>query len=1092
MGGATAATFPTPAFAALPDGTVVHASVRAIAASGSWAHAASDGAVVQSVVPAGAAAMVDVDTAVGGGGATGLVQLVGQADATRIAAAWQFEAPLGTRPVALTYRWAVVDAVTRDSVLPFVAVGAATWGVATTTGSNGGVGDAARLLSPLQSGHRYAAVVVATNEAGVNRTIVSSAVVVDATAPALSSVNATRGVAASYPQYTTPAATFQAGTDNMTVVWACHDPDATVTNVSVAVGGVVGGDQVREAGLHAPVGSVTLGGLHLQHAHCYHAAVSCINDAALASRYLTSGPLCVDATAAEAAVDAVHPVVVAARDVNNNASAVVDTVVDMVAQSTAADQDVRLTMSHIRFAAAHLVDGVASAHAAGAVFVSPALLVPASVSIRAADFESGVTRVDLMWSTASGGANGTVYNGTVYNRTAVEEGAVTGRQPVATSHLSLLGVGSVAVGASYADLVAAVPAVPGRPSAATSAVLYPHLRVFNGAGEVTVAGTTGAPLALDATAPRPNDRSPTPWFDVEQFPRSTTTLAVSWDLVDEESVVIGAVWDVVRQDDPDGTAVIPPRWSGLATSARVGGLALVPGVWYVVRLTVCNSALLCSTHVRDFMPDLTAPSPGVVYLGYQDSALVEALCGVGTSAGPCSTPALGVLPADRLSSRHFAWSHFEDRESGVRSLRMALGTSIAGSQLGTPRVRNGGGSGSVRVNWLVGAGARDVEAALVNGAVLYVSVTAENQAGMRTTVSVPLMAADTVPPSVGTVMFAGPPAEPQAAGVTRGIGARHVVVTNSTSDATVTWSAFAAPPAATAPSGRATAGQDAVAGAAVEYTVSIVVGGGGGGGAVVAGPVPAGAALAWTFAGLALQPGQRYTAIVAGTDAAGNVVAAHSAADLVADATPPVQRSTPAGVAHGIVRDGPDTGQDVDCYPRAGSMAASPTLVFTLALDGIAATPVATTAPLPADVGLEGTVCGEGQDGAAVAVVTDEASGLTGLCGGVAAEPSSEATVLRFTAPPFVDGESGVGGAEVALGFAPGASDAMPWTPLPFGVNEWQVVMPVQEEGTLLFASLRAVNGVGVWGEARSDGVRLLCVPGTVGCDYDGTFVCLA
>ena len=65
------------------------------------------------------------------------------------------------------------------------------------------------------------------------------------------------------------------------------------------------------------------------------------------------------------------------------------------------------------------------------------------------------------------------------------------------------------------------------------------------------------------------------------------------------------------------------------------------------------------------------------------------------------------------------------------------------------------------------------------------------------------------------------------------------------------------------------------------------------------------------------------------------------------------------------------------------------------------------------------------------------------------------------------------------------------WVAVPRDVSSVQVLLPKQREGVVVYVTLRAINSVGHVAEARSDGVRLLCEPGTPGCDYDGLFVCL-
>ena len=104
---------------------------------------------------------------------------------------------------------------------------------------------------------------------------------------------------------------------------------------------------------------------------------------------------------------------------------------------------------------------------------------------------------------------------------------------------------------------------------------------------------------------------------------------------------------------------------------------------------------------------------------------------------------------------------------------------------------------------------------------------------------------------------------------------------------------------------------------------------------------------------------------------------------------------------------------------------------------------------------------------------------------------SNQSTVVSFAFDPFYDFESGVSDIKVSLGSQAGQANILPWISIPSRTGGVQVLLPTQSEGDIIVASVRATNVVGISADAHSDGLRLLCEPGTVGCDYDGSFLCL-
>ena len=167
----------------------------------------------------------------------------------------------------------------------------------------------------------------------------------------------------------------------------------------------------------------------------------------------------------------------------------------------------------------------------------------------------------------------------------------------------------------------------------------------------------------------------------------------------------------------------------------------------------------------------------------------------------------------------------------------------------------------------------------------------------------------------------------------------------------------------------------------------------------------------------------------------------------------------------GVVSDGLRTGDDSDCQSQTGNT--------NFALDTL----VTVYAPLN--------------------VTDDELAGLNTT--DVSTLPTAEfnstreaSTSLLFHADPFVDLESGIALVEVFVGTAPLEDDVMAAMPMPTkSLHAVRVVLPQQPVGTHAFVSIRATNGAGLSALAVSNGVRLLCDPGTSNCDYDGTFVCI-
>ena len=231
------------------------------------------------------------------------------------------------------------------------------------------------------------------------------------------------------------------------------------------------------------------------------------------------------------------------------------------------------------------------------------------------------------------------------------------------------------------------------------------------------------------------------------------------------------------------------------------------------------------------------------------------------------------------------------------------------------------------------------------------------------------------------------------------------------------------------------------------------------------------AAGSHTWVGLSLIPGVLHRAVITLFDHVGNRLDSKSSEQLVVDTTPPVQLRASTSLDVGIVRDGLISGSDSDCQSQTGR-----------ALDGTAGLVVVTVTGQNATETTLPDVFGE-ELGNFTTVDTSPPNATVGRLA---------TTTLQFHADPFVDPESGVSSVHVAVGTSRHGADVMRWTLLPTAsVTAVQVAFDKQPEGSILFVSLRATNAAGLTADATSDGIRLLCDPGTDGCKYDGTFVCI-
>ena len=1070
------------------DGTVVFATVLATDAAGGWSRATSDGAVVQSVVPEGLVALVLAADAPNVGGSSSMQHATVISDTVTIGVAWRFD----TGIAALEYEWELWEADEAGSLLSLLAgpvpAGQRTFGVATyftnATATSVTVPWETILKDELLPGAAYAARVTARNAAGVARTSVSPIARVDLSPPSTATVVAHRGAPPTQPAFLAENMMFQATPGALQVEWSCSDDESLITSAVIGVGSVVGGEQgkviervavVNANTTHPVVRTTTLSGLDLDHGQCYVIQVACANDA-FQGEFGVSNEVCVDSSGPLAAVSVMHPLLSASlgpSSANSSQPAVASAsdaetqkaivrVLSSAAHNATSGQP-SASLRHIEVATPHLATAARMAAADQALLVMPAQLnATITAHLAVGDTTSGVTRVVIVWSTV----------GATVDTAAVDAGAVVPPYEVPLQLVGVLGEAAVGAGVSYADLAEALLSAG---LSLSTTPLFMHLRVTNGGGEVTSA-TADAVLVLDDSPAWGTvsavDAGPVLYLDagvplVAQW--QTTMLRMSWTFKEPDTPLIGYVWSA---SSPTGSDAVSPAWTGGDVSAMATGLALAHGNVYTVTVTACTSVACTSQRLR-VLVDTSPPVASAVYIGPIDSTLEAVLCGTDACTAPAPVVVRDVAALSQLGT--ISWGEFVDVESGIAGYEVCIGSSPRGTQLGM--VHHVGLSRSIDSGTLVAALSPAQQSVMFNSGSVYVSVTGVNGAGVSATTAVALMVVDELAPSAGMVSFVGytsAPARvavlgndglPQPASYGGGVGLPHTVQT-STSSARVRWRRFAS---------HSDVNQTLQTNAA-EYTVTLVTTQAGeivSPSIVVADSQNSGSGtwLEASFAGLSLIPGTQYSALVSARDVAGNEVTAHSAVPLVVDTTPPVL---------GRLRDGLDRERDADCLPRTG---VDPVSVDTQHL-----------ATFMAQIGGRGVQVArwadvESNEGSS-SIAADPANSTSSLY----TPTRAKVTVVSFNFDLIHDDVSGVSVASVSLGYQPGSDEVMAWTALPStaAISAVQVVLtPALAEGAVVYASLRAVNAAGFVTERSTDGLRILCTPGSFGCDYDGNFICL-
>ena len=998
VGADTNCTFPVSPN--VQQGTVVTASVRAVSPGG-WVQASSNGAVVQSDLTGGMVVVVDPAT-VGPVHATRATAITRQTNGTALAFTWYFptqDARLDDEALSLgrllQYWWAVVDADTEAPLTNVTAAGQQTWAVASELA--------------LQHGHDYKIRVWASNDAGVTATAESAAVTMDETVPTVARVGVSRADsdAATGVEYVynDTFVVFQSSTTSIGVEWDCVDPESGVDTVLVAVGGVIGGDQGSSVTKHsASALAVEVPGLELIHSACYVAQVAC-SSGSVRSEYSSSSTLvCVDATPPMVAAVPLDTFTVASNASANETNPLVVTVEGGVVDDAA-------TATFVQPFVLEAVDALRRISADGAEHVAAASQLDAALSIEARDDDSLMTHLEVVWSTSPTWA------------TAVDNAVVEPRS-VAPALVDSIGAVVTSVGVTYADLFAAAPDAP---------TLYPHVRGVNGAGLTTA--VVAAPIRLDPTAPT------LVALDFTMFVPVGGELAVEWEFADSESPVVGYAWRVQEVTPAvDGVTntsdIVPLEWLGRASGVQ-RRLDVSHKHSYNIEVTACNAALLCTTTVNTFYVDGSGPRGGMAYGGSRDTTL-EAACLANETSPECVVPPFVQLPAAGFASAGVvSWGGFWDDESGIASYTVALGTSAFGTQVGTGVVLSNS-TFSANLGDVVTASEGVLDDILFHDATIYVSVTAENGAGLRRTVVAGVVSVNRVPPRAQPVWFAGDVAtrprgtvsadsDVSVSSNTSAPRETGRVVQSSLDSVSLAWVVF----------------EDDASGEGVDFLVLELFPAASPGTIVTNATVDASVtSYTWDSVGV-LSSGMTYSASVTAFDKAGNTITAHVSQLLVVDATAPVlSAATDASIVP--IRDGLSVIVDSDCM-RASGVAADTTT---------------------ADAELF-----------TVDIRTDDAA--------------STYSLVAANWEPFSDTESGIRSIAVAVGTSPSAVDLLPMTDVPSRATAVQVLMPQLEEHTLVYFTVRATNGAGLSTTVSTDGQRVLCTPGTVGCAYDGLFLCV-
>lgn len=610
--------------------------------------------------------------------------------------------------------------------------------------------------------------------------------------------------------------------------------------------------------------------------------------------------------------------------------------------------------------------------------------------------------------------------------------------------------------------------------------VYAYAQLFNGMGLPTLTRSSYA-TEVDASPPAVLEWEPRTGFQAGE------DLVFDFEFEEPESAIVGYVWSVWEEQPPSAEAfpdeaasvagrsfdrvLIGPVSLGDALVARAAadGLDLVLGARYVVEVTACNVVGLCTAVNSTFAIDNSPPVAGIVVMGTPDAddvwsgAAEQRIVGLSTDEG-------ADLTRDVFD---ISWSPFVDNLSGISRYELSLGTAPLGTQLSdsqNPLVVEEVAGASVPLLDVLDADALS-SGAFDHGTSVYASVTAVSGGGLRTTVSAHVADIDNVAPRVAySIGVAGDSSGHSAPGLSRsmidpatdlpiedaagaenfGFFGLHGTLSAGGIDSdgdgviTVTWSPFADE------------------GGISHYRVDIYeIGSGSPLDSASVGSVSDVAAPA-SRADVSvegLEPDVAYLVAVTATDNAGNEVTALASSPMRVDTDGPML---------GRVSDGSTAGRDISCMARLGD--ASDDALLAAAQQG-------------------GPTLYANATGFAV-VVDDPEAALPR----VNPETGGDVlyTVVGANWEPPRDVESGILSTVVGLGTAPGLDDVAAFTAVQDGALQARFVIPLQQEGRVLFATVRAENGRGVWSQASSDGIRMLCDPEIdQACLFDGAFLCM-
>ncbi|XP_078585869.1 uncharacterized protein LOC144867679 [Branchiostoma floridae x Branchiostoma japonicum] len=242
------------------------------------------------------------------------------------------------------------------------------------------------------------------------------------------------------------------------------------------------------------------------------------------------------------------------------------------------------------------------------------------------------------------------------------------------------------------------------------------IKATNGAGLVTTASSWG--FVVEASPPLPGFVHDGGEDDID-YQHDLSTVTVTWGGFSEPHTdILEYSWMIGTCSGCDD--VMEEQHVGLMTEGSATDLDLQPGIRYIVTVTACNVAYLCTTVSSDgVIPDTSPPLAGAVLDGTSDGDIR--------------------YQASRTTVRAH-WFNFHDPHTGISHYEWRVGT--------------GRGSGDVfpsrRLHLTEQAFASGLDTPLSLGIPLFVTVRAYNKAGLWAERSSNGFIVDNSPPSVVT------------------------------------------------------------------------------------------------------------------------------------------------------------------------------------------------------------------------------------------------------------------------------------------------------------------------------------------------------